>query len=87
MAEETARLNRLLPQMPPPPQTWTPSHEQRRVYPEYANGVTVDLRPTRPFERKLSPNSGVPLFDSGTDTMSSTTSKSSSRSHNGKIQP
>ncbi|GAV00818.1 hypothetical protein RvY_11614 [Ramazzottius varieornatus] len=92
MTEETNRLNRLIPQTSPvsstSPLPLSVSPQTARSLPvpsaNYATiSQTVDLRPTKPFERKLSPNSAFPLFDSGTDTMSSTTSKSSSRSQRG----
>ncbi|OQV18986.1 Signal-induced proliferation-associated 1-like protein 1 [Hypsibius exemplaris] len=82
MAEETNRLNRIMPEVSdqvPPQLPAVSSHPNLQSYAEYT-AASADLRPFRPFERKLSPNSSFPLFDSGTDTMSSTTSKSSSRS-------
>ena len=89
MTEETNRLNRLIPQTSstsPLPLSISPHTARSVPVPSSTYAIisqTVDLRPTKPFERKLSPNSVFPLFDSGTDTMSSTTSKSSSRSQRG----
>ncbi|XP_055333196.1 signal-induced proliferation-associated 1-like protein 1 isoform X2 [Paramacrobiotus metropolitanus] len=84
MSEATARLDDMLTQAPPAvAPVWERAslpREPLRSYGELSNKESLDLHPARPFERKLSPNTGLPLFDSGTDTMSSTTSKSSTRS-------